>query len=116
MSDKNPQCSNCWSSMFRTMHSKTVLYCGYWFKPVELDYLCDMHNKAKSCGGPINHLPYEEPKDNKRPVFVIERNGKKLNFESVTAAADFLSVTVSTLCNCLAHGYRSKGRQVGYIE
>ena len=109
-------CFNCWSSMFRTMHSKTVLYCGYWFKPVELDYLCDMHNKAKSCGGPINHLPYEEPKDNKRPVFVIERNGKKLNFESVTAAADFLSVPVSTLCNSLARGYRSKGRQVGYIE
>jgi hypothetical protein len=102
--------------MFRTMHSKTVLYCGYWFKPVELDYLCDMHNKAKSCGGPINNLPYEEPKDNKRPVFVIERNGKKLNFESVTAAADFLSVPVSTLCNSLARGCRSKGRQVGYIE
>ena len=102
--------------MFRTMHSKTVLYCGYWFKPVELDYLCEMHNKSKSCGGPINHLPYEEPEDNKRPVFVIERNGKKLNFESVTAAANFLSVSVSTLCNNITRGCRSKGRQVGYIE
>lgn len=116
MSEKTPQCSNCWSSIFRNMKGKTVLYCGYWYKPVELDYLCDMHNKSVSCGGRANRLPEDKPTSTKKPVFVIEPNGKKLTFESVTAAADYLSIPVSNLCNSLARGYKARRREVGYIE
>lgn len=115
MSDKNPQCSNCWSSMFRTKHGETQLYCGYWYKPVAIDGLCDMHNKSVACGGRANRLPEDAPTSTKKPVYVIE-NGKKLTFESVSAAADYLCIPVSNLCNSLARGYKARRREVGYIE
>lgn len=47
MKRNTPQCSNCWNSIFRNMRGKTVLYCGYYYRPVPNDGMaCDNYTNA----------------------------------------------------------------------
>ena len=114
MSEKPKTCSNCWSSMFRRKHGETQLYCGYWYKPVELDGICDMHNKQISGGTKYQHV-----KVNSRfkPVFVKKEDDTVATFGSIMKAAAHLGVSQSAFSMALSRGRNKiKGYEIGYIN
>lgn len=46
---KTPTCANCLRSLFRNMHGVTVLYCGYYYRPVPNDgMVCDNHTNSNN--------------------------------------------------------------------
>ena len=43
---KSQSCANCFSSMFRLMRGVTVMYCGYYYRPVAVDGCCINWNQS----------------------------------------------------------------------
>jgi hypothetical protein len=115
MSEKPKTCSNCWSSMFRRKHGETQLYCGYWYKPVELDGVCDEHNTN---GQNYNYNPVEHKRNhNRRPVYVIEPDGTLRTFDSIMRAACQIGISQNAVSRALRNGKNKvKEYEIGYID
>ena len=43
---KSQSCANCFNSMFRSMRGVTVMYCGYYYRPVAVDGCCINWNQS----------------------------------------------------------------------
>lgn len=115
MSEKPKSCYNCWSSMFRRKHGETQLYCGYWYKPVELDGVCDEHNTN---GHNNNYIHAEHKRNNRRrAVYIIEPDGTLRKFDSIMRAACQIGVSQNAFSMALLRGSNKiKGYEIGYIN